>query len=244
MTPSFISAHMTFMNIDYKYFAGSKDPINIINKYRMRGFGCWLNKNELNTYIKYIYEVPFWNNLLAINPNNKHSYNKCFGPLNYTSNIFKPRMFNSNLITNEKIIPVEYDYNIKNYSILNEEEYNLHKFKYKEPLSNILRTINKDTGYIEPLQRNIINIYYDKINSKQYNDSVEQETQQAPPQNNMDWTTDDEWPAPQTELMQVATQVVAIDAQLLEGQVMAQTETAQAQEMEQAFAIIQNQTAS
>ena len=67
MTPSFISAHMTFMNIDYKYFAGSKDPINIINKYRMRGFGCWLNKNELNTCIKYIYEVPFWNNLFNIN---------------------------------------------------------------------------------------------------------------------------------------------------------------------------------
>jgi hypothetical protein len=35
------------MNLDYKYFAGSQDPINIINKYRMRGFGCWLNMNEL-----------------------------------------------------------------------------------------------------------------------------------------------------------------------------------------------------
>jgi hypothetical protein len=75
MTPSFITAHLTFMNIDYKYFAGSKDPINIINKYRMRGFGVYLNKKEIETYLKYCHAVPFWNNLFKINPLSKKSYN-------------------------------------------------------------------------------------------------------------------------------------------------------------------------
>ena len=46
LLPSCISACMTMMNIDYKYFAGSKDQIDIINKYRMRGFGTYLNAKE------------------------------------------------------------------------------------------------------------------------------------------------------------------------------------------------------
>jgi hypothetical protein len=158
MTPSFVSAHMTFMNIDYKYFAGSKDPINIINKYRMRGFGCWLNKNELDTYIKYCYEVPFWNNIFKINPNNKNSYYKCFGPLSINSDIFKPRYINQNLITDEKIEPVEFDYSQPNFKVLSEQEYNLHRFKYDKSFNKKYTTINKDTGYIEPLYKDIITI--------------------------------------------------------------------------------------
>ena len=37
---------MTLINIDYKYFAGSKDPIEIINKYRQRGYSLPLNDSE------------------------------------------------------------------------------------------------------------------------------------------------------------------------------------------------------
>ena len=155
MTPSCISAHLTFMNLDYKYFAGSKDPINIINKYRMRGFGCWLNKNELEMYIKYNYEVPFWNNLFNINPKNKITYSKSFGPLNINSSIFKPRHYNNNLIINEKIIPVEHQYIYQNSRILTEPEYNLNRFKSNYIINKVC--INGDTGYIEPLDRTIIN---------------------------------------------------------------------------------------
>ena len=46
LTPSCISAHMTYMNIDYKYVCGTKDPVEIINKNRIRGFGTWLNAKE------------------------------------------------------------------------------------------------------------------------------------------------------------------------------------------------------
>jgi hypothetical protein len=178
MTPSFISAHMTFMNIDYKYFAGSKDPISIINKYRMRGFGCWLNKTELEMYIKYNYEMPFWNNIFQINPLNKKSYSKCFGKLPITSRMFQPRKVNELLIKNtcanyEKLLPVG-EYSPMYTRTLTEQEYNIKRFNSNHNINNInLQFINGDTGYIEPLQRNIINTMFDKLNSKASNELVE-----------------------------------------------------------------------
>ena len=46
LTPSCITAHLTYMNIDYKYIFGTKDPLDILNKYRLRGYGTWLNNDE------------------------------------------------------------------------------------------------------------------------------------------------------------------------------------------------------
>jgi hypothetical protein len=159
MTPSFVSAHMTLMNIDYKYFAGSKDPINIINKYRMRGFGCWLNKNELETYIKYNYEVPFWNNIFNINPNKTKTYNTCFGPLNIHSRLFKPRLFNMNIINNDKIATDD-NYHHCAFRYLTEPEYYIIRYNNYNPTFGKYKYINEDTGYIEPLDRNAINTSY------------------------------------------------------------------------------------
>ncbi len=175
MTPSFVSAHMTFMNIDYKYFAGSKDPINIINKYRMRGFGCWLNKSELETYIKYIYEVPFWNNMFHINSNNKNSYARSYGPLQIYSDVFKPRMINAGLINNEKIAPVEYNYSQPNIRMLSEQEYNINRFKSDKSFNKKYTTINKDTGYIEPLYKDIIIINSYLTNNTETNNTENNE---------------------------------------------------------------------
>lgn len=45
--PSCITAMMTGICVDVKYFCGSRDYIEIINKYTMRGFGIPLNKNEI-----------------------------------------------------------------------------------------------------------------------------------------------------------------------------------------------------
>jgi hypothetical protein len=45
--PSCVGAMMTNMNIDYKYFAGIRDPYQIVTKYMKRGFGVILNKDEL-----------------------------------------------------------------------------------------------------------------------------------------------------------------------------------------------------
>lgn len=49
MTTSCIIAHLTYMNIDYSYFAGKHQPHEILIKYLRRGYGTYLNWNELNT---------------------------------------------------------------------------------------------------------------------------------------------------------------------------------------------------
>ena len=51
--PSCISAMMTGLNIEYKYFAGVRNPVDIINKYMQRGFGVLLNKYEINIWLEY-----------------------------------------------------------------------------------------------------------------------------------------------------------------------------------------------
>ena len=53
MTPSCVTAMMTGINIEYKYFAGIRDPVDIINKYNRRGFGIILNSTELEQYKKF-----------------------------------------------------------------------------------------------------------------------------------------------------------------------------------------------
>jgi hypothetical protein len=51
--PSCITSMMTGLNIEYKYFAGIRNPVDIINKYMQRGFGVLLNKFEINKLIEY-----------------------------------------------------------------------------------------------------------------------------------------------------------------------------------------------
>jgi len=53
LLPSAITAFMTGINIDYKYFSGTNDPVKIFNKYRSRGFGCILNNKEIKNVVYY-----------------------------------------------------------------------------------------------------------------------------------------------------------------------------------------------
>ena len=52
--PSCIGAMMTGMNIDYKYFAGIRDPNDILLKYMKRGFGTILNKDEIKQFKEFL----------------------------------------------------------------------------------------------------------------------------------------------------------------------------------------------
>lgn len=63
MLPSCISACQTLVNLDYKYFAGSNDPIEIINKYRHRGFSVFLNAKEIIRLVEYSNMIPKWREL-------------------------------------------------------------------------------------------------------------------------------------------------------------------------------------
>ena len=168
MTPSCISAHLTYMNIDYKYFAGSKDPIEIINKYRMRGFGTWLNKNEIATYMKYSSMVPFWNNLFNINLNNKNTISSALGPLPLTHKLFYPRQFNMDHYNNPKTKPIPFDDPYKTVvdkNSLTRHEYMNEKIKNRLYSADMIVMnkyyidngyINSMTGYINTIPSNII----------------------------------------------------------------------------------------
>ncbi len=94
LTPSCISAHMTLMNIDFKYFHGSSAPPKILDKYRMRGFGTFLNSDEINVHFNYSSQDPFWNNIYNLNIKNKTTIANNCGALYYNHKIFQPRLYN------------------------------------------------------------------------------------------------------------------------------------------------------
>jgi hypothetical protein len=102
MLPSCISAMMTGVNIEYKYFAGIRNPNEIINKYIQRGFGILLNKYEINLWVEYnksnnLYQNGLGEKLISNkiyqidNPINIHKY--------YTSELLKQYYdkFNKNM---------------------------------------------------------------------------------------------------------------------------------------------------
>lgn len=90
MLPSAISACMTLTNIEYKYFAGTKDPIEVINKYRQRGFSTILNDKERIKLIKYSNDVQKWRDLYEIKTLSKNNTDKLFKPFDISNKFFKP----------------------------------------------------------------------------------------------------------------------------------------------------------
>lgn len=54
MLPSCVTALHTGINIEYKYFAGVRNPTEIIYKYMKRGFGVLLNKHEVKKLEEHI----------------------------------------------------------------------------------------------------------------------------------------------------------------------------------------------
>lgn len=152
MTPSAISAYMTFLNIDYKYFAGTQDPIEIINKYRYRGFGILLNNDEKVKLIEYSSNVETWKKLYSINIINNNNIKKILGTKFYTDIFYMPNNVNIvpnfNYITNNNLNTV-YDniYPIKKINDINFWN---------------LRCINEN-GYVITLKDNYISLGYDLL---------------------------------------------------------------------------------
>lgn len=171
MTPSCISAHMTYMNIDYKYFAGSKDPIEIILKYRMRGFGTFLNKNELDRTIKYVYNNEFWNNLYNIDFKKKKTINSFFGSLSLKNKVFQSRVYNQSLY--KKDIPFV---NLnEGYTIISNLLEPLTYKTYNNFIKNITLNTEDDipnikvinySGYIIPSKKWIIDFVFNNLEYK------------------------------------------------------------------------------
>ena len=166
------------MNLDYKYFAGSKDPIEIILKYRMRGFGTFLNRKEIDKAIKYIQQVPFWNNLYSINPDNKDTIKSSLGWLEYKHKLYHPRLFNMELFGYDiPFVNINDGYNnVEEKEVLTSEnisQYMKNKFKVSkdDQLSsqiNMLefRTISSN-GYVEPVKKWLIDTIFN-LNKNEY----------------------------------------------------------------------------
>ena len=173
LTPSCISACMTFINIDYKYFAGKKDPIEIINKYRMRGFGTILNNKEITKLLEYSNLVPKWKKLYNLHLNSNSSVLSTVGLLNVHSSLFKPSILLNNtntnnyikLVMNEDYITIPYYFN----DIINliSKIYNLNSIITINPT-----TINK-YGIINCVKKWLINAYNDSDFNKQYNENCD-----------------------------------------------------------------------
>jgi hypothetical protein len=177
MTPSCISAHMTYMNLDYKYMAGSKDPLDIINKNRMRGFGTWLNLDEKKLFVKYSREVQFWNNLYTVNSNasDEIAAKNIFGPMSLNHKLYRPRLYNMDdfldsvyVETTNRYVDSDLPKQINNDDSTTSEI--IKRFKsisIKECNLDNFTSIDKD-GHIIPLKKWIIGTVYELFSSEQY----------------------------------------------------------------------------
>lgn len=123
LTSSCITAMMTGINMDYKYFAGTKDPVDIINKYRTRGFSTILSHTELEYFKKYNSSITTFNKIYF-----SENIDDFVGPNDLTNKIYKPKHFIDQ-------IPVDLVYNNQNISYINtiedlKKEYE-NKYGYK-----------------------------------------------------------------------------------------------------------------
>jgi hypothetical protein len=84
---SCITAIMTRVNLGYRYFAGVRDPIVIINKYRDRGYGIILNPKEHVHLVKHNLSIKKLKKLYKLNIKNKGSIQWHIGPLQKKTNI-------------------------------------------------------------------------------------------------------------------------------------------------------------
>jgi len=97
--PSYITSMMLQMAVDYKYFSSIRDPIEIVNKYRSRGFGIILNDYE-KLHMAYYNSVKNkndinskWIEMYKVNLKNKKSIEDIFGVKKSSDDIFKPSKF-------------------------------------------------------------------------------------------------------------------------------------------------------
>ncbi len=173
MTPSCISAHLTYMNIDYKYICGTKDPIDIINKNRMRGFGTYLNPQEKKLFAIYSREIPFWKNLYNLDSslNDTDTLNRVGGVLSYNHKIFNPRHYNMDYFLNDMYVDTTNRYITNQIPVLKSTDFqtiNEIFGTYSYPVNAC--AINKN-GNINPLDKTFISMSWTQ--KHQFNNHAE-----------------------------------------------------------------------
>jgi hypothetical protein len=167
MTPSYISSHMTFMNIDYRYVTGKKDPMNILNQYRMKaGMGTYINNLEKQYIETYCKEVKFWDKLYDSNVLDKMSLNH---------KLFKPRLYNSTDYNDCIYVDTINRYNESKLNLVNNKNYDLTQEIVNQfnclVITEIdytpLKAINYD-GMIIPVKKWVIGATWDIYENNYY----------------------------------------------------------------------------
>ncbi len=163
--PSYITSMMLQLSTDYKYFASIRDPVEIVNKYRSRGFGIILNDHEKVHMVYYNGFKPKngkenkWIDVYNINMKNKQSIESMFGPRKSSDELFKPGKYFNGLpgdifqVVNHETLSTVQD--IKNCYRDNDKI-----LPYFD-----LKTVN-DKGFINPLDKYIIKMGWIKMNSE------------------------------------------------------------------------------
>ena len=160
--PSYITSMMLQIAVDYKYFASVRDPIEIINKYRSRGFGIILNDYE-KLHMAYYNSVKCkndvnskWIEMYGVNLKNKKSIEDIFGVKKSSDDIFKPSKFFMGL-------PQDCFKNINHETISTFEEcFNPIIPASLTSIANF-KAIN-DNGKINPLAREVITMGWNLLN--------------------------------------------------------------------------------
>jgi hypothetical protein len=155
--PSCLTAMMTGLNIEYKYFAGVRDPIEIINKYVTRGFGVLLNSEEIKYWLTYntVQNVGAF----RITKGDR----KILGGKDINSDIFKPLVFSQGLPK------TTYNSPKLKYIASSADVAKIYKEKSQYSTDNGMdilkfRTISS-TGVVLPYSSSVIEMYYDTTNS-------------------------------------------------------------------------------
>ena len=161
LLPSCITALMTHNNIDYKYFSSIRDPIEIINKYRMRGFGTIINDKEKTHMVEYNISIEPWNKIFKLN-SSQSSIRNHLGAKLLNDSLFRPNVVIDN-IPNDTYNNQKKDYIYSNDDLrsaykklcgYDSNDYGLDLLQFK--------TINKD-GSINPVKKWVIDATYDLI---------------------------------------------------------------------------------
>jgi hypothetical protein len=176
MTSLCVSAHLTYMNLYDNLNVGvlNNNVAHDINMNRMRGFGTWLNKNDIDSFIKISTSIPFWKNIygssidnVSMNGNNISN----LGSLSLDHKIFYPRIINIDMFHDAEPINIDtiYNYSCDIISSLQDIESEISKiFHIKESTNMISYKVIEEDGTIKPLDKNIITLYYNNIKNNTF----------------------------------------------------------------------------
>lgn len=92
LTISALMSYYTNMSPDYRILYGSKDPVEILNKYKMRGYGVMLNNKELQYVSEYTWKTDKWRRIFRINNISGSKMDQFFSSSSYE--LFRPRKNN------------------------------------------------------------------------------------------------------------------------------------------------------